>query len=50
MRNSIFDLENGGRLINEVDLYTSKYGNSKTVRLDLSDYQKLVIRQVKSDS
>ena len=26
MRNSIFDLENGGRLIHEVDLYTSKYG------------------------
>ena len=33
MRNSSFDLENGGstytrgRLIHEVDLYTSKYGN-----------------------
>ena len=26
MRNLIFDLENGGRLIHEVDLYTSKYG------------------------
>ena len=26
MRDSIFDLENGGRLIHEVDLYTSKYG------------------------
>jgi len=36
MRNLIFDLENGGstytrgRLIHEVDLYTSKYGNHKT--------------------
>jgi len=26
IRNSIFDLENGGRLIHKVDLYMSKYG------------------------
>ena len=26
LKNLIFDLENGGRLIHEVDLYTSKYG------------------------
>ena len=29
MRYSIFDLKNGGRLIHEVDLYTSKYGTYK---------------------
>ena len=29
MRNSMFDLENGDRLIHEVDLCTSKYGRWK---------------------
>ena len=29
MKNPIFYLENGGRLIHEFDLYTSKYGMTK---------------------
>ena len=29
MKNLIFDLENGGRLIHEFNLYTSKYGKLK---------------------
>ena len=31
MRISIFDLENWGRLIHEVDLYTSKYGKGNHI-------------------
>ena len=34
MKNPIFDLEIGGRLIHEFDLYTSKYGSFHKSRIN----------------
>ena len=46
MKNLIFDLENGGWLIHEFNLYKSKYGMSKFVNPIKNDWFKTMNNKV----